>query len=248
MGHDRALDGNTPEVSLGIVTAASSRMPVLNRETGTRSMTLTIDCLHHLEKKDIPRASRVLADAFHPDPVWETVFQDLSDTWEKELACFEVPVRYCMTYGYAVAPTAQIEGVAGLVPSGRDGMNMWQVVRSGAFGAALRMGSTAGQRLSTLFAPLLKGRRRHMRGRHYLYLLIVGVSPEHQHQGFGRQLIGAVIDESVRRNVPLYLETETETNVRMYQHLGFEVLEEITLPAVGLPMWQMVREPVDQAG
>jgi hypothetical protein len=50
--------------------------------------------------------------------------------------------------------------------------------------------------------------------------------------------------DSDRTGVPLYLETETEDNRDMYEHLGFKLLREITLPEIDLPMWQMLREPV----
>jgi hypothetical protein len=29
----------------------------------------------------------------------------------------------------------------------------------------------------------------------------------------------------------------------MYEHFGFKLLKKITLPIVGLPMWEMVKEP-----
>ena len=54
-------------------------------------------------------------------------------------------------------------------------------------------------------------------------------------------MVRALIDKSKRAGVPIYLETETESNVRMYEHLGFEVVKEITLPIINLPMWELTR-------
>ena len=82
-----------------------------------------------------------------------------------------------------------------------------------------------------------------MGGRDYVYVMIVGVDPEHQGQGFGSKLLRALIEESDRTGVPIYLETETEDNVSMYEHLGFKVLAKITLPVVEVPLWEMLREP-----
>jgi ribosomal protein S18 acetylase RimI-like enzyme len=84
-----------------------------------------------------------------------------------------------------------------------------------------------------------------MKGRAYIYLMIIGVASEFQGQGFGGKLLRALIEKSERGGVPIYLETETERNVRMYERLGFRVLNQITLPLVNLPMWEMVREPKD---
>ena len=41
----------------------------------------------------------------------------------------------------------------------------------------------------------------------------------------------------------LYLETETEDNVGFYQHLGFEVIEQVTAVGLDLPVWLMLRPP-----
>ena len=41
----------------------------------------------------------------------------------------------------------------------------------------------------------------------------------------------------------LYLQTESESNVEMYEHYDFRVVREIALQSLGLPMWEMVREP-----
>jgi ribosomal protein S18 acetylase RimI-like enzyme len=73
--------------------------------------------------------------------------------------------------------------------------------------------------------------------------LIIGVASEFQGQGFGGKLLRALIEESEQVGVSIYLETETEKNVRMYERLGFSLLNQITLPVLDLPMWEMVREP-----
>lgn len=41
----------------------------------------------------------------------------------------------------------------------------------------------------------------------------------------------------------IYLETETERNVGYYEHLGFEVIEEIEAIGLGFTVWLMIRSP-----
>ena len=43
--------------------------------------------------------------------------------------------------------------------------------------------------------------------------------------------------------MPLYVETETKDNARMYEGIGFNLVKQITLQSLNLPMWEMVREP-----
>jgi ribosomal protein S18 acetylase RimI-like enzyme len=82
-----------------------------------------------------------------------------------------------------------------------------------------------------------------MKGRTYLYLMVLGVATEFQGQGFGGKLLRALIEKSEQAGVPIYVETETERNVKMYERFGFRVLKQITLPIINLPQWEMVREP-----
>jgi len=93
-----------------------------------------------------------------------------------------------------------------------------------------------------IFEPLQADRRANMKGREYIYLMVIGVASKFQGQGFGGKLLRALIEESEQVGVPIYVETETEKNVRMYERLGFRLLGQITLPVINLPQWEMIRE------
>ncbi len=81
-----------------------------------------------------------------------------------------------------------------------------------------------------------------MAGRRYLYVLIVGVRLELHGNGYGSKLIGSIIEKSKAEKVSVYLETETEGNVKMYEHFGFKVLHQISLTLIDVPMWEMLKE------
>ena len=195
--------------------------------------------LYRLQKKDAPRAAAVLADAFEPDPVWRAVLGDA--TPEQRAAAFETPVRYGMRYGEVYAPSVSLEGVAVWVPGTLADMTIWRVVRSGAMWSGMKLGFGIAKKMGPVFHPIEVDRREHMRGKSFIYLLVIGVAPQFQGQGFAGKLVRALIDQSEQAGVPIYLETETESNVRMYEHLGFEVVKEIVLPIIHLPMWEMTR-------
>ena len=56
-------------------------------------------------------------------------------------------------------------------------------------------------------------------------------------------MLRALISECEQAGFYLYLETETEKNVAMYKRFGFDVIRQITLSILDLPIWQMLREP-----
>lgn len=202
-------------------------------------MSGKLDDLYRLQKKDVRRAGAMLTDAFQHDPVWNAVFDGVAP--ERRTGAFETPVRYGLKYGEVYAPSAALEGVAAWVPGELADMTFWRVFRCGAIWSGMRMGLTATRKMMPVFSPIEKDRRATMQGKSYLYLLVIGVAPHFQGQGFAGKLVRALIDKSERAGVPIYLETETESNVRMYEHLGFEVIKEITLPIINLPMWEMMR-------
>jgi GNAT superfamily N-acetyltransferase len=199
--------------------------------------------LYRVQKRDIVRASKVLADAFQRDPLWNKIYEGDPDIGKRFQAFFEGGVRYCLKYGEVYASSEDLEGVIGLVPGKYADMSWWRAIRSGSMGVGMRMGLNAAKKIRTVFKPVAEDRREHMAGNNYLYLLIVGVATELQGKGFGRKLIDAAIEKSEREGLQLYLETGTEENTKMYEHFGFRLLKKITLPIVDLPMWEMVREP-----
>ena len=203
-------------------------------------MSSKLDDLYQVQKKDAPRAGEVLASAFERDPVWQVLFQDATPT--QRVAAFEAPVRYCLKYGQVYAPSAALEGVAAWTPGELANMTPWRMLLSGAIWSGMRMGATLGKQMMQVFAPIKADREATMRGQAYIYLLVIGVAPQFQRQGHAGKLLRALFAESERAQVPIYLETQTESNVQLYEHFGFEVVKEMVLPLVALPMWEMVRE------
>jgi ribosomal protein S18 acetylase RimI-like enzyme len=198
-----------------------------------------LDSLYPLQKKDIRRAAALLADAFENDPVWNAIFCDA--TREQRVAAFQTPVRYCMRYGEVYAPSQNLEGVAAWVPGTLADMTFWRVLRSGAVWAGVKLGPRVARKMQPIFGPMEADRRENMRGRPFIYLQVIGVAPAYQGQGFGGTLLRALIEKSEQAGIPLYLETETERNVSMYERYGFQVVKKITLPMIDLPMWEMTR-------
>jgi ribosomal protein S18 acetylase RimI-like enzyme len=181
----------------------------------------------------------MLADAFQHDPVWNAVFGDA--TLAQRAYAFETPVRYCLKYGEVYAPSEALGGVAAWAPGVLAEFTSWRILRSGALWPAMKTGVQLARRMQPIFKPIELDRRAYIGGKPYIYLQVIGVAPAFQGQGFGAQLLRALIEKSEQAGISLYLETETEANVSMYEHFGFTVIKEIVLPIIDLPMWEMTR-------
>ena len=203
-------------------------------------MSKQIEYLYRLQKKDLPKAGVVLADAFQHDPLWKEILA--GSTAIQKRSTFESPVRFCREYGEAYATSENLEGIAGWVPGTMTDITLWRLVRSGAIGLAFKAGAQVGKKVALTFKPLKHDREENMKGKSFIYLLIMGVATEFQGKGFGGALLRAVISKSEQAGLPLYLETETESNVRLYEKFGFTLVKQVIIPAFNLPMWELKRE------
>jgi N-acetylglutamate synthase-like GNAT family acetyltransferase len=73
-------------------------------------------------------------------------------------------------------------------------------------------------------------------------LMIIGVNPMHQGKGHGSKLIRMKLAEIDDQNLPCYLHTENEKNVKFYEHFGFEVVAKQKIPNSNVYYYGMLRE------
>lgn len=83
--------------------------------------------------------------------------------------------------------------------------------------------------------------KRHASFRHWV-LQPLGVDPMFQGKGYGSTLLKAMFARIDQEHLSCYLDTQTEKNVSFYQHHGFKVVEEFTLPGTKFNNWAMLRE------
>ena len=191
--------------------------------------------LHEIQKKELKNAVNVLTDAFAEESMWKEVFNDE----EKNRALTEVLVRYCLKYGNVVATSENIEGVMALAPYDKA-MTAWRIIRSGAFLLSMKISKEA--KMMEVLTNAVEEAKKSLYLSTYIHLLIMGVSQEFQGKGFGGKLLKAVIEKSETERKPIYLETQKEENVTLYEKYGFSVKKKIILPEpLNLPMWLMVR-------
>ena len=200
-----------------------------------------LDKLVRLTKAQVKPASGMLARAFQDDPLMAYFFPDASERENKSPHIFEFMLRYGVLYGEVYATSPDLEGVAVWLPSGKVGMTLWRMVRSGDFSILFKLGMKSLRRQLTYsdYASLI--RRRHTPFRHW-FLQSIGIDPAFQGKGYAGTLLKAMFARLDREHLPCYLDTEKEENVSIYQHYGFKVVEEVILPGTEISHWAMLRE------
>jgi ribosomal protein S18 acetylase RimI-like enzyme len=191
--------------------------------------------LYIIQKKDLKNAVKVLNDAFSEESMWKEVFNDE----DKNRVLTEVMVRFCLKYGSVLATSDNLEGVMAIAPYDKD-MTALRIIRSGAFFLSMKISNEA--KKMKVLSDAIEEAKKSLNLDPYIHLLIMGVSKDYQGKGFGGKLIRAVIEKAETEKKPIYLETQKEENVTLYEKYGFSVKKKIILPEpLNLPMWLMVR-------
>ena len=210
-------------------------MAVKNKMVLPENKSLISD-LYEIQKKDLKNAVNVLTNAFSEESMWKEVFTDE----DKNRVLTEVMVRFCLKYGNVFSTSDNIEGVMAISPHDKD-MTLWRITRSGAFLLSMKIANEA-KKLEVLSNAVEEAKKNLNLGS-YIHLLIMGVSQEFQGKGFGGKLLRAIIEKSETERKPIYLETQKEENVNLYEKYGFSVKKKVILPEpLNLPMWLMVRD------
>lgn len=204
---------------------------------------MTESTLYRLTNEDLPAAVSCLKEAFADDPLWAEVFKHDPNKDEALNGFFACPLLYGLKYGKVYATSANIEAVAVWVPGKLAEMSFFRMIRCGAMAYGAKMGKETIRRLSITNKQISPDRTRHMKNTPFVYLTIIGVSPDAQGKGLGSQLLNEIKDECDAQGLHIYLETETEQNVRFYEKHGFEVLQKTVFKELELPIWEMVRRP-----
>ena len=185
---------------------------------------------------DVPAVGRVLAAAFHGDPVWSWLASPRANWDRRASAWFAAEARsQLLGHGTVLIDTDQ-RGAAVWSPPKRWRASTAEGLRLLVPSARLfRARSLRSIRLITAIEKL------HPKPEHW-YLAVVGTDPAHQGSGVGSALITTMTDRCDAEGLPAYLESSKESNLAFYARHGFEVRDEVRQPG-GPTLWTMWREP-----
>lgn len=83
----------------------------------------------------------------------------------------------------------------------------------------------------------------HPQDHEFIYLWFIAVDKSMQGQGVGSKIIEEVIDKSNQEDLPIYLETSTERNLRFYNKHGFAVYHVSEEEMFGFKLYFLRRLP-----
>ena len=77
----------------------------------------------------------------------------------------------------------------------------------------------------------------------YYHLLAIAVDKQIRGNGAFRELISPLLKECDEKNIPVLVETHSESNVDMYRHFGFEIVKVFSNEQIEFKQYCMIRKP-----
>lgn len=190
-----------------------------------------------LPEEKIISAAEVMGRAFQQESLNVYTLPDSVERREKLPYAFEFLLRYGTLFGEVYTTSQNLEGIAIWLPFWEAEMKARKIRKAGFNIFYKTMGEQYFKRLEICENHIVLLHKRHTADFSHWYISAIGVDSKHQGKGYASKLLRPILAE---QNIPCYLETCDEQNVPIYQHLGFDVVEEDIIPKTELPIWAML--------
>jgi ribosomal protein S18 acetylase RimI-like enzyme len=202
-----------------------------------------LDNLFKLKPEYVKEACKVAGDAFQDDPIMVFVYPDEKERKQKSQYGFYMLYKYGIKFGLAYATSKNLEGITIWLPPNKVYPSTWAMMRYGGFYTMRKVGLKlkAMKRTMAVF-KYEEERHKELAPYDHWYFQNIAVKPEEQGKGYGGLLISTLLKTIESDNVPVYVETNTEKAMSIYQKHGFEILEYGIIPETDIPHWCMLKK------
>ena len=197
--------------------------------------------LVQLNKSHRKSAVEVLTRAFRYYPLLQYFFPDELERERIAQYFFQYILSYGVRYGEIYATSPNLESVAVWLNSDNYPMTFWRSIRSVPLSIIFGLGREGGSRMRYTGEYIDTVHKRLAPFKHW-FLQTIGTDPPFKGKGYAGKLLHTMFTRIDKEGLPCYLETLDETNVRLYEHFGFKVIEESNVPDTNLTNWAMLRE------
>ena len=195
-----------------------------------------------IEPADVRPAGEVLASAFRGYPFFEYCLGEADNYELMAPRMFASFVRWTMLYGRAWT-TNDLNAVALRQPPGTRSMGFWNALRSSLVFTFLRMDHATRRRFSRATPIVAETHKTIMGDQPHWHCWMMGVVPACQGTGVGGQLMRYTFEQSDRARLPCYVETFSESSVRVHESQLYCIQQAVKIPETPLTLYAMVRPP-----
>jgi ribosomal protein S18 acetylase RimI-like enzyme len=196
--------------------------------------------LYYLYKKDISKASKIIADAFFNDPKISYYFPEKDTRKSISYFLWEFLLKDGIKNGKVISPTSNLEGISIWLPPGKEHISFWRAIRNGILKVLKQFGRLTIKLMNRTTKVANAIHKKHTPETHW-YLSLLAVNPKLQGKGYASKMIYPMIQNIENEGYSIYLETNNPDNVTFYKHFGFKVLESLNIPNTPIIHWSMLK-------
>lgn len=200
----------------------------------------TLDGLVHLSDSSFEKAVEVLTRSFWNDSLIVYLFPDETKRKRFLPPFFEFRLKEGQLYGEVYITSDEVEGVAIWKYYNTMDTTLWKIIRYGGL-KLMRLYGWSLTRCMMKINDFTSNRRIEYATPPYMHLGPIAVDPEKQGKGYGSKLIRPMLTHLDEMKWHCYLEAQTESNVSLYEHYGFEIIDKDVMPDANIPHWDMIR-------
>lgn len=195
--------------------------------------------LYRLEKKDIHRSAHILAASFNDYSMFKHILGDQLN--EETMKVFlNYLLKFSILYGEAYASSSELEGIILVTDFSNYTFNLVRAIRCGAL-SFMKYSPTIGRKFNEFDRFTMDIHKKNIVSPHQ-YIILLGVNPEKQRQGYGSKLLVPILQVSEEKGQPCYLETHGDENVAYYEKFGFKVVSKDIVTGSDIIQYSMIKE------
>ena len=198
--------------------------------------------LYIVQEKDLDRLAEIAADAYCDYPLHNWFTKGKYDKVASRLI-MQISLKTMTEDAVIYADSEELNGFAIWLPLGFTGSKTLPFLMNGGVGLVLHSGPSIIGRLLTYETFAMKLKETYTDHVDW-YLYNLSVSRKAQGMGIASKLLRPMLEFCDNENMVCYLETNKSSNVSLYQHYGFQLAEQKTVPKSSVMHYAMTRNPL----
>lgn len=198
--------------------------------------------LYIVQEKDLDRLAEVAADAYKDYPLHNWFTKDKYDPKASKLI-MQISLRTMSEDAVVYADSEEINGFAVWLPFGFTGSKTLPFLANGGMSLILHSGPGIIGRLLT-YETYAMNLKKEFTDNYDWYLYNLSIRKDAQGKGIASKLMRPMLQFCDDERMVVYLETNKESNVGLYQHYGFELMKEEQIPKSTVTHYAMVRNSI----